>query len=120
MLYEDLTRKIIGALYKVYNALGYGYKEKEYQKALAMELEKLGLKYQRELCSNLKYEDRVITKFFVDFLIESLVVLELKVANEIYPKHLQQVIQYLKNHSLKVGLIGAITPNGIIIKRVAN
>jgi GxxExxY protein len=46
LLYEDTTRQIIGALYKVYNALGFGYKEKDYQKALASELENIGLKYR--------------------------------------------------------------------------
>src|SRR6185369_7978633 len=70
LLYEDLTKQIIGAIYKVYNSLGYGYKEKEYQKALASEFERIGLKYERELYSNITFNNKIISKFFVDFLVE--------------------------------------------------
>ena len=110
LLYEDQTKQIIGALYRVYNTLGFGYKEKEYQKAFAIELEKLGIRFKRELYSVLKYEDKVLTKFFVDFLVEDKIVVELKVATDFYLQYRQQVIQYLKNHNLKVGIIGVITP----------
>ncbi|MEK7618377.1 MAG: GxxExxY protein [Patescibacteria group bacterium] len=120
LLYEDQTKQIIGALYRVYNTLGFGYKEKEYQKAFAIELEKLGIRFKRELYSVLKYEDKVLTKFFVDFLVEDKIVVELKVATDFYLQHRQQVIQYLKNHNLKVGIIGVITPKKVLIKRVVN
>lgn len=120
LLYEDTTRQIIGALYKVYNALGFGYKEKDYQKALALELERVGLKYQRELYSNLKFNDKILTGFYVDFLIDDKVVLEMKVANDFYLKHRQQILQYLKNHNLKLGLIAIITPQKVLIKRIIN
>jgi GxxExxY protein len=120
MLYEDLTKQIIGAVYKVYNTLGYGYKEKEYQRALATEFEKLGLKFQRELHSYLKYEGTVISRFFVDFLVDQLIVVEVKVAEDVYQKHFQQLLAYLTNHKLKVGLLTVFTSNGIKIKRVMN
>lgn len=120
LLHEELTEKIIGALFKVYNSLGLGYKEKEYQKALASEFDRLGLKYKRELYSNVKFNEKVIAGFYVDFLLEDSVVVELKVAKEVYLKHRQQVIQYLKNHDLKVGLIGVITENQVLIKRIIN
>lgn len=117
---NDHTYEIIGAIYKIYNALGYGYREKEYQKALEKELTILGLKFQRELYSNLKYEDQLIAKFFVDFLIEGIVVVELKVAENFYRKHFQQLLAYLKNHNLKTGILAAITHQGVKIKRISN
>lgn len=117
---KDYTKDIIGALFKVYNTLGYGYREKEYQKAFEQELTKLGLKFQRELYSNLKYEEKIIAKFFVDFLIENSVVVELKVAEDVYRKHFQQLLAYLKNHNLKVGLLAIFTHNRVIIKRIVN
>ena len=74
----DHTKEIIGAIFRVYNTLGYGYREKEYQKALAEELAKLGLRFQRELYSFLKYGEKIIAKFYVDFLVENCVVVEFK------------------------------------------
>lgn len=120
LLYEDTTRQIIGALYKVYNTLGFGYKEKDYQKALALELERIGLKFQRELYSNLKFNDKILAGFYVDFLIEEKIVLEMKVAKDFYLKFRQQTLQYLKNHNLRLGLIAIITPQRVQIKRIIN
>ena len=62
-LYEGLSKKIIGAAFKVYNTLGYGYKEKDFQKALHAELIALGLKVTRELYSKLVYEGKIISGF---------------------------------------------------------
>jgi GxxExxY protein len=116
----DHTKEIIGAIFRVYNTLGYGYREKEYQKALAEELAKLGLRFQRELYSFLKYGEKIIAKFYVDFLVENCVVVELKIADDVYRKHFQQLLAYLKNHNLKVGLLAVFTANRVIIKRIVN
>jgi len=48
MLFEEKTRKIIKAFYKVYNTLGYGFLEKVYQKALLIELRKMGFDCRKE------------------------------------------------------------------------
>jgi GxxExxY protein len=120
LLYEELTYKINGAIFKVYNSLGYGYKEKEYQKALSREFGLLNINYQRELYSSLTYEGTKIAKFFVDFLVEDLIIVELKVARQIYKKDFEQVLQYLKSHDLRLGIIAAFTPTSIIIKRIIN
>lgn len=120
LIYKELTHDLIGALFKVYNSLGFGYQEKEYQKALAAELDFLGIKYQRELYSNLKYRDKLIRGFYVDFLVDGKIILELKVGREIYPRYTQQVLQYLKNNNLRLGLIGVISTKGVLIKRVIN
>lgn len=119
-IYENESRKIIGACFKVYNTIGYGYSEKEYQKALAVELDKLGMKFVRELYSDLFYEGQKLRGYYLDFLIESLIILELKVANRAYQKHYYQTLQYLKNHNLSLGLIIVFSPAGVIIKRVVN
>lgn len=119
-LYEDLTKKIIGATFAVYNSLGFGYKEKEYQKAFAIELEKLNLSFKREQYSVLRFEGKILTKFFVDFLVEDKVVIELKVATDFHLKYRQQVIQYLKNNNLRIGILAIITPNKVLIKRIIN
>jgi len=120
LLYADLSYKVIGIVYKVYNALGYGYKEKEYQKAIANELESNQITFQRELYSNVKYNGELLTKFYLDFLIDNKIVLETKIANQVYKKHFSQVLQYLKSNNLKLGIIVVFTPDGIITKRIIN
>lgn len=119
-LYKDLTEKLIKAIFDVFNELGYGYREKEYQNAYAEELKALGLVFARELYSNLTYRGKLIRKYFLDFLVENKVVVELKVANEVYRQHFTQVLQYLKNNNLELGLILVITPTKVIVKRVIN
>ncbi len=117
-LYEDLTHRIIGALYDTYNKLGYGYREKEYQRFLAEELKKYGLSFERELYCSLDYEGKVISKFYIDFLVENKVVVELKVANDFYKKHFDQVMTYLKNNNLRLGLLAIFTGQKVLIKRI--
>ena len=114
----ELTRKIIGALYTVYNGVGYGYQEKYYQRALALELEKIGVRYERERSMPIKYEGRIIGRYFMDFVVEATVVVELKIGNEIYQTAMNQLLNYLRSAGLTVGLIGLITPKGVRIKRV--
>ena len=119
-LYEDLTRKIIGALFNVHNRLGYGYREKEIQRALAEEFKKLGLSFTRELFCNLVYEGKVISRFYIDFLVEGKVVVELKVADDFYKKHFNQVMTYLKTNNIRLGLLAIYTKQKVLIKRIIN
>lgn len=123
LLYKPQTEKIIQAAYKVYNTLGFGYQEKEYQKAYATELSLLGMDFVRELYCDLYYGGQKIRGFFLDFLVsicEVKIIVELKVANRPYQKHFYQILQYLKNNNLKLGLIIVFSPAGVIVKRVVN
>ena len=119
-LYKDQTEKLIGSAFRVYNTLGYGFREKEYQRAYALELEKLQLKFSRELYCNLKYEGRIISKFFIDFLVEDKIVVELKVAEKFYKKHFDQVMTYLTDNKLELGLLIIFTSKKVLVKRIIN
>ena len=122
-LYEDFSKQIIGAAFRVYNTLGYGYKEKDFQKALAAELSALGFKVTRELYSRLTYQGRVISGFYVDFLVEfggQKIIVELKIAEKIYQKHFYQVLAYLKNNQLPLGLLIVFTDRKVLVKRIIN
>jgi GxxExxY protein len=117
---SELTDKLIGAVFEAYNSLKFGYQEKYYQRAFAIELEKLSLPYVREQSLPLKYEQRIIGRYFIDFLVNNQVVVELKVANEILETHVAQVLGYLKAASLKVGLLFVITKDRVLVKRIVN
>lgn len=115
---KELTYKIIGLLYQVDNELGFGYQEKYYQIALAILLEKNKIKYERELYSPINFQGKTIGRYYVDFLIENKIVVELKISNEVYDRHFKQVIGYLEANKIKLGLLVLITPKGIKIKRI--
>lgn len=118
--YPLLTEKIIGAIFEIYNRLGYGLKEKLYQQALAEELKQRGLKFARELHSEVYYKDKKIGRGFFDFIVEDKVIVEIKVACDLYKTFLSQVLSYLKHANKRVGIIAVFTKNGVKIKRLVN
>lgn len=115
---SELTQKIIGLVFDVYNELKFGYKEKFYQRALAYRLEETGIPFEREKFGRVEFHGHIVGRYYVDFLIDNKVVVELKVANEVFETHVQQILNYLAAQHLKVGLLFLITPKGIKIKRL--
>lgn len=115
-----LTEKIIGCAFCVYNELGFGLPERVYQKAMAYSLKKSGLDFVREAYGRIEFDGETVGKYFLDFLVENKVAVEFKVRNEIYSKDVSQILSYLKMKNLKIGLLLAITSDGIKIKRLAN
>ncbi|MCJ7433365.1 MAG: GxxExxY protein [Anaerolineales bacterium] len=105
MLHEEITSAIIAAYYVVYNTLGYGFLEKVYENALILELQKRGLTVKQQMPIRVYYEGQVIGEYFADLLVNDLVILELKAAEEIIKAHENQLVNYLKATNLEVGLI---------------
>ena len=96
LLHADLTYKIRGVMFDVYNNLGFGHKEVVYQRALAKEFDKLGIKYKREPKLKINYDGEVLGTYTPDFIVEDKVVIELKSAR-MFPVNLdRQVVNYLK------------------------
>lgn len=120
IIHKDLSYKIIGIVYKVYNNLGYGYQEKYYKQAIALELAKEKLAYLQEKEIKLFYENKQIGKYFIDFVVENKIVLEIKVANRFYARDVKQILGYLKSEKLKLGILVLIAPVGIKYKRIIN
>jgi len=120
LIYKDLSYKIIGIIFEVFNELGYGYQEKYYQRAIALALGRKKLKYIKEKEVKLTFRDHPIGKYFIDFVIENKVVLELKVANEFYSQDTKQVLGYLKSSGLQLGILALITKDDVRYKRLVN
>jgi GxxExxY protein len=102
---EALTRRIIGAFYDVYNALGYGFLESVYKTALEREIADRGLRVVREAGAEVRYKGTVVGVFRADLLVESRVVVELKACRKLEPAHPAQVMNYLRATDLEVGLL---------------
>ena len=105
MLHEEITSDIIAAFYTVYNALGYGFLEKVYENALAIELSKRGHTVKQQIPVQVFYVGRAVGEYFVDMLIDDKVIVELKAAEEIAKGHEAQLINYLKATKIQVGLL---------------
>ena len=104
-LYKDITDKIIGSVYKVYNTLGTGFLEKVYENAIKHEIEKSGLKVMQQYSIKVHYEDKIVGEYFADLFVEDKVIVELKVASAINTIHEVQIINYLKATNIRVGLL---------------
>ena len=105
LLHERLTESIIGALYEVYNNLGYGFLEKVYSRALAIELTHRGFNVQRELKIDIYYRDKYICTQRVDLLVVNTVVVEVKAADTMPPVAIKQCRSYLKALGHSTGLV---------------
>jgi GxxExxY protein len=118
--YSDITGKIIGAAMKVHNALGNGFQEVLYQRALAIEMGKQGLSFQRELEMPVFYAQEEIGSRRVDFLVEDKVMVELKALTKLEDVHLSQAINYLEAYHLEVGLLLNFGAKSLEFRRLLN
>jgi len=95
--YKSITEKIIGSAMRVHAALGNGFQEVIYQRALEIEMEESGLKFARELSMPVYYKSRQIGERRVDFFVEDKIMVELKAIIQLENVHLAQGKNYLKH-----------------------
>jgi len=103
--HSTVTEKVIGAFFKVYNALGYGFAEKVYENSLAIELRKLGLRVEQQKSITVYYEEYHVGEYFADILVNDTVILELKAVRHLLDEHEAQLLNYLKATTVEVGLL---------------
>lgn len=103
---NDISYKIRGAIYDVYNGLGAGLLESVYVAALEYELLTLGLQVRREVPVPVYYKDvKLELGFRLDLLIENKVIIEVKSVENIASVHHKQLLTYLKITELKLGVL---------------
>ena len=105
MEHQALTEKIIGCAMKVHSALGPGFLESVYQKALAHELRKAGLKVECEQPIAVHYDGIVVGDFAADLLVGDRVVVELKANQALVPANEVQLVNYLTATGIEIGLL---------------
>ncbi len=115
---DDLTYKIIGCAIKVHNVLGNGFQEVIYQRALAIEMEKQGLKFARELEMPLFYDNVNIGSRRLDFFVEEKVMVELKALVNLESVHLAQGLNYLVAYKVDKGLLLNFGAQSLEVKRL--
>lgn len=120
LIHPELSYQVVGALFEVHNNLGSGHHEKYYQRALAKELNKRGLAFQEQVHTPLNFKDSNIGRYYIDFLVENKIVLEIKKGDRFSKQHINQTLTYLKTKNLKLGIIANFGQTGIKFKRIIN
>jgi len=120
LVHPELSYKIIGILFDVYNNLGYGQSEKTYQKATAIGFKNAGIQFREQVYMPLIYGKEKIGNHYFDFLIENKIILEIKKGNRFAKSHIEQVYAYLKNGKLQLGILAYFAPRNLHFKRIVN
>ena len=117
MEYEELTHKIIGSAYKVFNALGFGFLESVYKKAMIIELSKNNIKVEAEKPLKVYYDNQIVGDFHIDLFVDGTIVVELKSVQDLAKEHEVQLVNYLNGLNKNIGLLINFGPSGVEIKR---
>ncbi|MBI2599119.1 GxxExxY protein [Candidatus Curtissbacteria bacterium] len=120
IIQKELSYEIVGILFDVHSRLGNRYQEKYYQRAVAEALKGKNIRYEQELEVDLKYKDAKIGKYFLDFLIEEKVILEIKAVPRLLPRDFHQVLAYLKARGLELGILTNFRSESLVYKRILN
>ena len=118
--YSELTGKVIGCAMAVHSALGNGFQEVIYQRALEIEMLDLRLSFAREQEMPIFYKGRQIGSRRVDFLVDNAICVELKAISKLEDIHLAQAINYLEAFDLEIGLLINFGARSLEFKRVSN
>jgi len=106
MTTNELSKIVFEAGLKIHRSLGPGLLESAYEECLAYELEKKGLKVERQLSLPLKYEDICINNAYrIDLFVEKKLVIELKTVSELNELHFAQILTYLRLLKCPLGLL---------------
>ena len=120
MSLDELTYKINGCAMKVHNTLGNGFQEVIYQRCLALELQKAGLNFGREIKQTIFYEGIEVGVRRADFVVEKNVIVELKAVINLENVHLAQAKNYVVAYDFPIGLLINFGAVSLQFKKVFN
>ncbi len=120
LLFPDLSFQIVGCAFEVFNELGPGHSEKNYQKALAYIFKLRNIQFKEQVYYPLKFKEKVIGRGFLDFLVEDKIIVELKKDENFTKTSIDQVLNYLKTTDLKLAILINFTKQGVKFKRIIN
>ena len=118
--YSALTSQIIGCAMTVHKALGNGFQEVIYQRALAIEMRLANLSFNREHEMPIFYREEQIGTRRVDFLVEGIISVEIKAIVKLENVHFAQAINYLEAYNLEIGLLINFGETSLNFKRLTN
>ena len=120
MIKDELTYGIIGCAMKVHNTLGCGFQEVIYQRCLAIEMNRAGLSFGREVDVPIFYDGYSVGSRRADFIVGNRVVVELKALTALENVHIAQARNYVVAYGYEVGLLINFGAESLEYKRIFN
>lgn len=117
ILYKDLSYKLVGCFYDVYNELGPGFKEVIYHKALGFELDSKNIPYEEEKRLSIRYKGKIAGVYVPDFVIDNKILVEIKAVENTPKIYELQLYYYLKGTNYELGYLVNFGSDKISIKR---
>lgn len=105
LLHSELTEKVLGVYYDVYNEIGHGFLESVYNNCMFLALTKAGLSVRREVPVPVYFRGQDVGQFKADLVVEGCVLIELKAVQNLDRSHKAQIMNYLRATELEVGLL---------------
>jgi GxxExxY protein len=119
-LYQDLTYKLRGIFFEVYNQLGPGLSENIYQRAVIQELQNQKIPYETEKVVNINYKNVKVGQQRLDLVVDDKIIIEIKAVDNMHSLFIRQTIAYLKASNHKLALLVNFGGDKIIIRRYVN
>jgi GxxExxY protein len=117
---NELSGRVIGCAFTVLNTLGAGFLEMVYENALAYEVRAAGLSAVQQYGAKVRYKDILVGEYFVDLLINEVLLVELKTVRALDDAHRMQCTNYLKATGLRLCLLLNFGKPHLEIKRVVH
>ncbi len=114
---KELTERIIGCAFRVYNKMSFGFMESVYEKCLLIELQKADIAAESQKHITVYYDDRPVGEFIADIFVENQIVVELKSVQNLATAHEVQLVNYLTATRKDVGLLLNFGPTQVEVKR---
>jgi GxxExxY protein len=118
IMFKVESYEIVGAAIEVWKKLGYGFLEKVYENAMAIELEKQAIPFEQQKPIKVFYEGQIVGDYIADLIVGGKILLELKSAQAISDAFLAQTLNYLKATGIRLGIILNFGPDKMESKRV--
>jgi GxxExxY protein len=120
LLYPELSYLIVGCAFEVWNSLGPGHSEKTYQEAMETMFREKNISYNSQAYAPVMFKNKLLSKRFIDFIVEDKIVVELKKNEHFAIGHIKQIHDYLVRSQLQLGILINFTFAEVKTKRVVN
>jgi len=120
LLFKELSYQLTGLVYEIDNTVGYGQNEKTYCDCFEELLQRENISYKKEIYFPLKINNKLIKKYYFDFLVDDKIVVEFKISDKNYKNVCTQIFQYLKSSEKRLGIVFRFMPDGVRTKRIPN
>jgi GxxExxY protein len=118
MLEQELSEQILGAFFKVYRTLGYGFLESVYANSLAIELRRREVEVRREVLADVSYEGAHVGSYKIDLLVGNRIMIEIKSTRLLSAADERQLLNYLKATSIEIGFLFHFGPEPHFRRRI--